>query len=198
MTNGYQLEDAEDTMPVERRAQGSGPDLARVREEAVAFRLQFDSAVLATVSADGLPQASYAVYLDGGDGAFYVYVSELAPHTPNLLAGGGASLLFIENEDEALHLFARRRLSFRARAEEVARTSDSFRRVLDRFERAHGAIIENLRWLEDFHLFRLTPEEGTYVAGFARAYAFQGIELTGFRHLNEAGHRRARDRERRA
>ena len=71
--------------------------------------------ILATVSADSLPQISYAPYVRDQEGTFYIYVSELAHHTANLLKNQQASVLFIRAESESGNLFARERIVFNCR-----------------------------------------------------------------------------------
>ncbi|MDP6189367.1 MAG: pyridoxamine 5'-phosphate oxidase family protein, partial [Gammaproteobacteria bacterium] len=59
-------------------------DVVAIRDAYTALVEQFDTVLLGTVSNNGLPDASYAPYVYV-DGYYYVYVSELATHTGNLL-----------------------------------------------------------------------------------------------------------------
>ena len=148
-------------------------DLALVAAEVAAFPARFMSLLLATASETGEPLASYAPYLrDGGD--FCVYLSELAAHTANLAARGRASVLFIEDESASPKLFARRRLTCQCAVFEVPRCAPEYDALLDRFAARHGKLVEVLRGLADFHLFRLRPESATFVSGFGQAYAVGG------------------------
>lgn len=165
-------------------------DLQDVREELEQLRAGFSTLLLATVSADGLPDASYAAYVER-DGDYYVYVSELSTHTRNMASNGRASALFIENEAHAGHLFARKRLTYQCEAIEVARDAAAFDPIMQAFAERFGQLIDTLRGLQDFHLFRLRPMRGRYVAGFARAYEMDSAELQQIRHIREQGHRRA-------
>ena len=81
--------------------------LHEVRE----FQSGFRSVLMATVNQDGVPEASYAPYVTDDNGNYYVLVSGLARHTRDFLETGHVSLQFIENEDAAQNLFARRRLT---------------------------------------------------------------------------------------
>ena len=65
--------------------------------------------LLSTASTNGVPDISYAPFVRDQAGAFYIYVSEMACHTVNLLNNPQASLLFIQAESEARNLFARER-----------------------------------------------------------------------------------------
>lgn len=157
-------------------------DPQSIREEYVHFPDDFDSVLMATTSVDGVPDASYAVHLFQDD-AYYVYVSELATHTVNLMATGRVSLMFIEDESRAQNLFARQRMTLECAASEIKRGSDQFETVLDVFEQRFGNFIQMLRTLTDFHLFRFEPESGTYVRGFGQAYHLQGRGLRQITHL---------------
>lgn len=159
------------------------------RAECAAFPDRFRSLLLATASKAGEPNASYAPYLrDGTD--FIIYVSELAAHTHNLRDTGKASVFFIENEDQADNLFARRRLTFRCSASIVPRGTEAFARLIAALEARFGSTMRQLKDMTDFHLVRLTPHKATYVAGFARAFSLEGEALDTLRHINDSGHRR--------
>ncbi len=168
-------------------------DLESIREEYIHFPEEFNSVMMATISADGHPDASYAVYVFQ-DSAYYVYISELARHTENLIHSGKVSLLFIENEEQAQNLFARQRMTLECSANEVERDSEHFNRILDLFEQRFGTIIQMLRSLTDFHLFRIEPNSGSYVRGFAQAYKLYGEGLRQIHLINDKGHR-AKDKE---
>ena len=66
----------------------------------------------------------------------------------------------------------------------MARDSESCDRVLDDFEQQFGSIIDVLRGLKDFHLFKLVLESGSYVAGFGKAYELSGDGLDELRHIS--------------
>lgn len=164
------------------------PDLQQVLAESRQFPALFESLHLASCDPAGLPEASYAPYL-AHDGAYWVYTSELSAHTANLAATGRCSVLFIESEAQARHLFARRRLTLQCTAHEQARASACFEQVMDGFEAKFGSFMRMLRQLEDFHLYALRAHSGSYVAGFARAYTLQGEDLGEIAHRREQGHR---------
>lgn len=159
-------------------------DLASIREEYIRFPDEFDSVLMATVSASNTPDASYAVYVFH-DNAYYVYISELARHTENLLHSAQVCLMFIENEQQAQNLFARQRMTLECSASEIERSSTQFAQVLDLFEQRFGSMVKMLRSLSDFHLFRLEPQSGTYVRGFAQAYQLYGDGQRHIRAVND-------------
>lgn len=166
------------------------PDLNAVMAECKSFPQRFESLHLATCNAAGEPEASYAPYVEV-DGNYYIYTSELSAHTANLAQSGRCSVLFIESEAEAKLLFARQRLTVQCRVSECPRDSAEFESLMDRFVEKFGNFMSMMRNLNDFHLYRLSPQTGSYVVGFARAYALSGEGLSEIRHRTDEGHRSA-------
>lgn len=164
------------------------PGLSEILQEARQFHESFDSLLMATSDQD-IPVATYAPYVIDAEGSFYIYVSELSAHTPNLMRNPRASLLFIEDESQAQHLFGRKRVTYTCSAEQVARDSGSFDQIMDRFKEKHGKFMDMMREMRDFHLYRLIPRQANYVRGFAQAYELHGERLGEIRHVNDKGHR---------
>ncbi len=131
---------------------------------------------LATVSSEGIAEASYAPFVRVG-GYWYVYVSELATHTQNMMSAGTASVLLIEPEQDASNLFARRRATFQMNAQEVPRETSDWLAIMSQFEAQFGSIIALIKGLSDFHLMALTPISGSFVCGFAQAFALGGENM---------------------
>ncbi len=75
--------------------------------EAGEFLAGFRSILMATTSADGVPDASYAPFVRIDDNAFYVNLSELSTHTGNLLATPRVSVMLLQAENDTKHLFER-------------------------------------------------------------------------------------------
>ena len=132
---------------------------------------------LATRAPDGEPEASYAPFVCDEAGNFYIFVSQLSRHTRNLLAHASLSILLIEPEADASQLFARKRLSYHCVAEVVAREDAEWEARLAAFEARFGAVIDILRSLEDFVLFRLVPQHGSFVKGFGQAYTIDASKI---------------------
>ncbi|MFQ5598520.1 MAG: HugZ family protein [Nitrospiria bacterium] len=129
--------------------------------------------LISTATAGGEPEISVAPYVRDEAGIFYVFVSELASHTRNLMENGRASILFIGPESASRNLFARERAVFRCRAEEVPAADAVYTRVLKSLQDVFGEVVGVLRSLPDFHLFALRPENGRYIVGFGQAYRIQ-------------------------
>jgi putative heme iron utilization protein len=156
-----------------------------VLEEACEFLAGFRSLVMATVSAEGVPDASYAPFVRIDDNAFYVNLSDLSTHTGNLLATPSVSVMFLQAEEHSKQLFARKRLGFDGDAEVVPRDSPLWGRIMDLFEHKFGEVVELIRPLEDFKLFRIQPRRGVFVRGFAQAFPVEGPELEQLRSVND-------------
>ena len=163
-------------------------DMNLIREEYVNFPDVFQSVLMATVSSDGIPDASYAAYVLY-ENDYYIYVSELSRHTANLMDTGKVSLLFIEDEEHATHLFARQRVTLECEATQVARDHSHFDVIMDQFQQRFGKFMEMLKKLNDFHLFKISPLQGSYVRGFAQAFKLEGKNLSEVRHMNDRGHK---------
>lgn len=126
--------------------------------------------LLSTASVRDVPDLSYAPFVRDQAGCFYIFVSELAAHTANLLANPKASVMFIRTESESRNLFARERAVFKCTAREIGRNEQIYLAQLKALQDQFGEVISLLRSLSDFHLFVLSPESGRYVAGFGKAY----------------------------
>lgn len=141
------------------------------------FLEQFESLILATVSVEGVPNASYAPFVRDEAKHFYVYVSGLALHTRNLLAVPRASILLIEDESNCDRIFARTRLSFECTVTLLEWESPTWNEVVDRFASRFGETISMMRGLADFQVFQLTPEQGRFVMGFGKIYRIDSPDL---------------------
>ena len=157
---------------------------SRPEDEARRLLNRFKTLLMSTVSAEGVPDASYTPFVRMEDDCFYVYVSGLSRHTVNLEATGLVSLLLVEDERDAKQLFARQRLSFDCGVKLIPRDSARWEDVMENFSRKFGEVIELIRPLADFKLFCLAPESGVYVRGFGQAYRFTGAALENFRHID--------------
>ena len=138
-----------------------------------AYRSLIDSQktlLLSTASVTKGAEISYAAYVQDQQG-FYIYVSELAKHTANMLINRQASILFIQPETEADNLFARERVMFNCRVQEVRRDEPLYDEKLQSMQNRFGETVSILRSLTDFHLLQLIPVDGQYVAGFGKEYA---------------------------
>ena len=149
----------------------------------------FDTLLLSTSSNDGFPEISYASYVEESN-SFYIFISELASHTRNLLNKPIASVMFIEDEKEADHAFARKRLTYRCEVNLISRDTPLFGEILIKMEQRFGALIKTLSQLNDFKLFELQPVSGQYVAGFGKTYEISYSDKR-FSHVTQADIRKS-------
>lgn len=150
------------------------------------FTDNFNSVVLSTVSADGNPNASYAPCVIDKARNIYIYVSGLSTHTQNLNAVPKASILFLEDEQDTQQIFARKRLSYDCTASLIPADDPEWTQVADQFEHRFGKMVELLRSLPDFRIFKLMPTKGRFVVGFGAAFAVDASDLTKLVHLQGA------------
>ncbi|MFG0607465.1 heme utilization protein HutZ [Vibrio mimicus] len=161
----------------------------RLEPEIKQFRQERKTLLLATVDAQGHPNASYAPFVQNQEG-YFVLISQLALHARNLEANPHVSIMMVEDESEAQQLFARKRLTFNALANVVERDSELWCQVIAQMEARFGEIINGLSQLQDFILFRFKPEQGLFVKGFGQAYRVSGDDLVDIIHLQN-GHRKS-------
>ncbi len=126
--------------------------------------------LLSTVTAQGEPESSYAPYVRDAQGVFYIYVSDMAAHTKNMLVKGTASILFIQPEQETKNLFARERVTFNCAVSKIKKTDERYHQQLQKMKQRFGETIDLLRSLSDFHLIALTAVKGRYIAGFGKVF----------------------------
>jgi len=126
--------------------------------------------LLSTASATGVPDINYAPFVRDDAGVFYIYVSELACHTVNLLNNPQASILFIRPESESPNLFARERAVLSCSVSEIIRDDAIYADRIQALQDKFGEVVSVLRSLSDFHLFALRSENGRYVIGFGRVF----------------------------
>ena len=151
--------------------------LENIQADYEKFTEQFKSVIISTVSAQAIPNASYAPFVMDDSKNIYIYVSGLSTHTKNIYANPHVNVLFIEDETKSDLIFARRRLSFDCTASLIERETDKWNQIVEQFQGRFRQIIEVLRGLSDFRIFQLTPSEGRFVVGFGGAYHISGDNL---------------------
>lgn len=125
---------------------------------------------------ESCPEASYSPFVLS-DNQLYIFVSQLASHTVNLMRSPTVGVMLIEDEAVSRNLFARNRVSLQCQASEVDRNTPEYDAVMELYRERHGPTVELLSTLPDFMLFRLTPGQGRLVLGFGKAFS---IQMPGF------------------
>ncbi|HEY9017899.1 HugZ family protein [Thiomicrospira sp.] len=149
------------------------------------FIASFQTAVIGSLSNDGEPEVSYAPVIQH-QACFYIYISELASHTQNLKNHPQAELLFIEDESKTNNLFARERVRLKVIAEIIPRDTEAWTEIIGLFSQQHPQMMALLTNMQDFQLFKLTPQQAHYVAGFAQTYSLTGEQLSEVRQVMES------------
>lgn len=144
-------------------------ELNRLQVQCDDLITQHQTLLIATRADDGRPDISYAPYVRKHT-VFYILVSELARHTRNMRAYPDISILFIQPEQQASNVFARRRLTLQCRVSEVSIKDSRYVDIVDLMTTTLGETVRVLTALSDFHLMALTPIEGLFVAGFGKAF----------------------------
>lgn len=133
------------------------------------FVARFKSLILATSGEDGAPLSSYAPFVQIGS-APYVFVSQLAQHTRNLLRHPHCHIMWLQDESTTVNLFARQRISAHGFALVVERDCEEFEQVMSKFRESFGPVVDMLTSLPDFILFRLEIRgKANWVSGFGKA-----------------------------
>ncbi|MDR6919420.1 pyridoxamine 5'-phosphate oxidase family protein [Chryseobacterium sp. 2987] len=144
------------------------------------------SVILATVGAEGNPNASYAPFVQVGN-TFYILVSFMAKHTKNLADGRKTSMMFIEDELATKQIYARERLTIEAAVSQTERDSETWNEVVAKLKETHGKVVDVISEMGDFILIALQPVKGSYVNGFGSAY-FVDENLEILEHRNDVNH----------
>lgn len=144
------------------------------------------SVILATVDAEGVPNSSYAPFVQVNN-TLYILVSFMARHTKNLADGRKTSVMFIEDESATKQIYARERLTIEAAASQVERDSETWNTVVTQLKETHGKVVDVIAEMQDFILIALQPVKGSYVNGFGSAY-FVDKNLEILEHRNDVNH----------
>lgn len=160
-------------------------NLAAICSEYLRFRNSQQSLQIATISVEGLPEASYAPFVWFED-ACYLFLSQLARHTQNLNSNAAIGLLLIEDEAAAANQFARRRIIFQGKSSIVARHVELYQTVMQQFRNRFGHFIDTIEPLQDFQLFKVVPLSGRFIRGFAQAFELSGDGLNKIMPVNPA------------
>lgn len=147
------------------------------------FKKNVKTLHLSTITSDGKPNASYSPFVSDEQGRLYIFISRLASHTQDLLDTPEVSILLVEDEEKTRQIFARQRISYQCSVDIVSKDNQDYPKHLNAMEKRFGNIVELLKTLPDFILFRLTPQQGQYVKGFGKAYKLTGAGLLELEHI---------------
>ncbi|MGH1487051.1 MAG: HugZ family protein [Cellvibrionaceae bacterium] len=130
--------------------------------------------MLATLN-DQKPEASATPFLYY-ENSFWVYVSRLSSHTQNLLTNRIVSFIISVDESQSANPFALTRVMVQCTPCEENQTKKE--KVLQEMQDKLGETVALLQQLPDFHLIRLTPVSGRFIAGFGQAFDIDFSDLS--------------------
>ena len=122
--------------------------------------------------------------LDSGD--FIIYTSHLSAAVRALLAGHEVRAMLVADESQSQNIWARVRMRFDIHIEEIARGDDAFAPYCDKLAEVTGPVMGLIRDFTDFHMFRITPQSGVLVTGFASAFSIDGPHFEIQEHLSKS------------
>lgn len=168
----------------------------RIRSEFKKYVTGKQSLMMATVNQDSVPDVSYAPFVVDELFNVYVFVSDIVERTRNLIANGKASLLFIEDESNCKHIFARKRVTMQAKAQTVTVNDPDLSEVQQLFNDKFGDFVDlEIISKSDFHLIRMTPFEAGLTKGFGLAFRLTGEGLQQVEHLKKGHSNRDKEEE---
>jgi len=127
---------------------------------------------------DGHTLISYTPFFyNQEDNKFYIYISKLADHGKYLPTNNLISIMLIEDEQTCKNLFARKRLTYSCTVNLISRNSDLWGKFIEKFQQQFGKIIDLLSQFNDFDMYCLTPQNGSYVQGFGKAYEIKNGQI---------------------
>ena len=134
----------------------------------------------------GGPDLGFSPFYRDADGHLYIYTSHLSAHVRALLKDAPVKFMLAADESVSQNIWARVRVSFTADVTRITRDDDRFEPMMDTMQNHLGATMGLIRNFTDFHLFKIIPEKGVLVTGFAAAYAVSGPQFTITEHLSNS------------
>ncbi len=155
------------------------------------FTKNIQTVMLSTVSKEGEPFASYSPFVEDEEGNFYVFISTAVPHSHNMYATKKAHILFIEDESKASHIYARKRMYFKADVEKLEENDSKNEKIHQLFKDKFKEAVSFFPAMKDFRFYKLMPKEGNLVLGFGSAYKIS--EDRKSLYLNDKGHSKSHE-----
>ena len=116
-------------------------------------------------------------YYDAETKQFFIYISKLAEHGKYLPTNHLISIMLIEDEQQCTNIFARKRLTYSCTVSAISRQSDQWIKYIEKFELQFGKIIDLLSQFNDFDMYCLNPQTGSFVQGFGKAYQIENGQI---------------------
>lgn len=149
-------------------------DLTSVRRECIGFVEECDSVLLTTQGSSGDVEIGYTPFVQLNE-EFYLYLNQCSDQSGNLIESGHADLMFIEDELTSPNVFSHRSLRFRCEVNVVPR-GYQYTRTMVAFQEQFGALMDLMRRIPTYQLFRITPGAGKYINSLAQTFTLQGYK----------------------
>lgn len=134
-------------------------------EEFQNFSQDKQSLILSTSDINNTPLTSYSPFVEDKSN-YYICISSLLPHYENMIRTKKVHVLLIEDESQAAHIYARKRLYFDARSI----IEENEEEIFKLFDKRYGDKLSFLQTMKDFKIIKLIPAEKSLVLGFGAAY----------------------------
>jgi len=156
------------------------------QKEMVPFLKNIQSVLLSTVDKECEPFVSYSPFVEDEEGNFYVFISTAVKHSHNINATRKAHIMFLEDESATDHIYARRRMYFKANAEPFEEDDPREEKIHELFKKRFADKVSFFSMMKDSRFYKLTPKEGNFVLGFGAAFKISDDRKR--LHLNDKGH----------
>ena len=163
--------------------------IEEAQKEMVPFLENIQSVLLSTVDKECEPFVSYSPYVEDEEGNFYVFISTAVKHSHNMNATKKAHIMFLEDESTTEHIYARRRMYFKADAQKFEENDERDEKIHEFFKTRFADKVSFFSMMKDSRFYKLTPKEGNFVLGFGGAYKISDDRKT--LTLNDGGHSRS-------
>ncbi len=163
-----------------------GITIEEANKEMILFLEKIQSVLLSTVDANAEPFVSYSPYVEDEEGNFYIFISTAVKHSHNINANGKAHIMFLEDESVTDHIYARKRMYFKADAKAFEEDDKREEKIHELFKKRFGDKVSFFPMMKDSRFYKLTPRDGNFVLGFGAAYKISENRKNLL--LNEQGH----------
>lgn len=123
------------------------------------------SLIASTTNLQNEPLTNYAPFVKLNND-YYISVSSNMPHFKNMVETKKAHILIIEDESDASHIYARKRLYFFA----ICQVEEDEEKIYKLFDERYADKLSFLKDMKDFKIIKITPQERSLILGFGAAY----------------------------
>ena len=159
--------------------------------ELSSFTENIQSVNLSTVSKEGEPFASYSPFVEDKEGNIYIFISTAVAHSHNMNHNSKAHIMFLEDESVSEHIYARRRMYFKAHASKFEKNDEREKNIHNLFKEKFKDKVSFFSMMKDSRFYKLIPSEGNLVLGFGAAYKISKDRK--ILSLNDKGHSKSHD-----